>query len=132
MTKKSTIFTNGCFDVLHRGHIELLEFCNSIGKVVVGLNSDTSVERLKGANRPINKQEDRKYLLESCKFVEKVVIFEEDTPYRLISEIRPDVIVKGGDYKIEDVVGNDIAKVVIFDYINGYSTTKTIKNITDR
>ena len=131
MAKKDIIFTNGCFDILHRGHIELLEFCSSMGKVVVGLNSDESVKRLKGSQRPINKQDDRKYLLESCKFVDRVIVFHEDTPLNLIKKIKPNVIVKGGDYKAKDVVGSDIAKVVIFNYINGYSTTKTIENIAD-
>ena len=87
MSSKKTIFTNGCFDLLHRGHIELLEFCKSMGTVVVGLNSDSSVKRLKGDSRPINSEVDRKYLLESCKFVDMVVTFEEDTPYNLIKNI---------------------------------------------
>ena len=132
MLKDKKVFTNGCFDILHRGHIELLEFCKSLGTVLVGLNSDNSVRRLKGSSRPINNERDRKYLLESCKFVDEVVIFEEDTPYSLIKRIVPDVIVKGGDYKAEEVVGNDLATVIIFNYVDGYSTTKTIKNLTDR
>ena len=132
MSSKKTVFTNGCFDVLHRGHIELLQFCKSMGTVVVGLNSDESVKRLMGDSRPVNNQVDRKYLLESCKFVDTVLLFEEDTPYNLIKSIRPDIIVKGGDYKEEEVVGNDLATVIIFNYVDGYSTTKTIKNLTDR
>ena len=126
------IFTNGCFDVLHRGHIELLKYCKSMGLVIVGLNSDVSIKRLKGDNRPIFNQEDRKFILESCKYVDSVVFFDEDTPYALIKKFKPDIIVKGGDYKPEDVVGNDLAKVLIFDFIDGYSTTETIKNISNR
>ena len=122
------VFTNGCFDVLHRGHVELLEFCQSLGtEVIVGINSDDSVKRLKGSDRPINHQKDRKFILESLKFIDCVLIFEEDTPYDLIKQLQPDIIVKGGDYLPEEVVGNDICKVVIFDYIDGYSTTKTIQ-----
>ena len=129
----SLIFTNGCFDILHRGHIELLEFCKSIGsQVVVGLNSDNSVKRLKGENRPIFKQDDRKKVLESLTFVDKVVIFEEDTPYSVIKSLKPDIIVKGGDYTIDEVVGSDLCKVIIFKYVDGYSTTKAIKNLGDR
>ena len=121
------IFTNGCFDILHRGHIELLKYCKSLGDVIVGLNSDSSVKRLKGQDRPYNKQEDRKFVLESCKYVDGVILFDEDTPYNLICKLRPDVIVKGGDYKPEDVAGNDIARVDIFQYIEGYSTTKILE-----
>ena len=125
------VFTNGCFDILHRGHVELLEYCDRLvlhaghhdGRVVVGLNSDSSVRKLKGSNRPTNSQEDRKYILRSLKFVDEVLIFEEDTPYELIKKVKPDIIVKGGDYKKEDVVGNDLCEVRIFDYKEGYSTT---------
>ena len=129
----SIIFTNGCFDILHRGHVELLKYCKSIGGyVIVGLNSDESVKRLKGNSRPINKQLDRKIILQSLKFVDKVIVFNEDTPYNLIRDINPDIIVKGGDYKKKDVVGNDLCEVRIFNYVDGYSTTKTIQNITNR
>lgn len=127
------VFTNGCFDVLHRGHLELLKYCDSIacpamgGHLVVGLNSDESVRRLKGKGRPVNNQEDRKFFLESLTFVFEVVIFDEDTPKRLIEEIKPNVIVKGGDYKPEEVVGGDVCQVRIFDYVDGYSTTSILK-----
>ena len=128
-----TVFTNGCFDIVHRGHIELLEFCYSIGNnVIVGLNSDKSIKLLKGDTRPINTQEDRKKLLESIKWVSKVVIFDEETPEKLIKSLMPDIIVKGGDYKKEDVVGNDACEVRIFKYVEGYSTTKTIQDISNR
>jgi D-beta-D-heptose 7-phosphate kinase/D-beta-D-heptose 1-phosphate adenosyltransferase len=130
---KKKIFTNGCFDILHRGHIELLQFCKSYGRVIVGLNSDESVRRLKGSSRPIFKQKDRKFLLESCKYVDKVIVFDEDTPLDLIKEIKPDIIVKGGDYTEDQVVGKDLCKsVIIFNYLDGYSTTKIIESVSDR
>ena len=123
------VWTNGCFDILHRGHVELLKYSKSLGTVVVGLNSDQSVKNLKGENRPFFSEEDRKFMLESCKYVDEVIIFNEETPYNLIKRINPDIIVKGGDYKSDDVVGNDIAKVKIFNYIDGYSTTKILETI---
>ena len=122
-----TIFTNGCFDILHRGHVALLSFCKSMGRVVVGLNSDKSVKNLKGKNRPLNNQEDREFLLKSLIFVDEVIIFDEDTPYNLIKDLKPDIIVKGGDYKIEDVVGSDLCKTKIFKYsqpIHGASSSQ--------
>tara|TARA_Y100001938_G_scaffold136536_1_gene199560 strand:+ start:483 stop:875 length:393 start_codon:yes stop_codon:yes gene_type:complete len=128
-----TVFTNGCFDVLHRGHVELLKFCKRIGDhVVVGLNSDDSIRRLKGEGRPINTLKDRKMMLEELRCVDKVIVFEEDTPYSLIQSLNPDIIVKGGDYTPEQVVGKDLAEVVIFGTIDGYSSTKTIKSFGDR
>ena len=133
MGQRKVVFTNGCFDILHRGHIELFKYCKSLGdKVVVGLNSDKSVKRLKGESRPINCSEDRKMLLESIKYVDEVIIFEENTPYELIKKKMPDIIVKGGDYNKEDVVGNDLCEVRIFKYVSGYSTTGTIQNIANR
>ena len=129
----TTVFTNGCFDILHRGHIELLKFCRSQGdKIVIGLNSDTSIKKIKGNHRPINCQNDRKFLLEALIYVDKVVIFDEETPYNLIKSINPDIIVKGGDYAKDEVVGNDLCKVIIFDYVEGYSTTKTIQSTSSR
>ena len=130
--ENKVVFTNGCFDILHRGHVELLRYCKSLGVVMVGINSDSSIKRIKGESRPINKQEDRKFLLESLKFVDTVKIFDEDTPYELIKSIRPDIIVKGGDYFSKDVVGNDICEVIIFDYVEGYSSTRIIQNISHR
>lgn len=120
------IFTNGCFDILHRGHYELLKYCSTLGKVVVGLNSDESVKRLKGESRPIFAAKDRKFALESCKYVDMVIVFEEDTPYNLIKAIQPDIVVKGGDYQAEEVVGYDISDVKIFNFVKGYSTTKAL------
>ena len=123
----TSVFTNGCFDVIHRGHIELLKFCKQLGRVTVGLNSDASVSALKGESRPIFSVNDRREVLLSCKYVDEVIIFEEETPYDLIKQVKPDIIVKGGDYKIKDVVGNDLAEVKIFNYIPGYSTTKILE-----
>lgn len=129
----SIVFTNGCFDIVHRGHLELLEFCKSLGdKVVVGLNSDQSVKRLKGEGRPINSQEDRSFFLKSLRFVDEVIVFDEETPYSLIKIVKPDYIVKGGDYSSDEVVGSDICEVRIFRYVEGYSTTKTIQDIANR
>ena len=126
------VFTNGCFDVLHRGHLELLKYCKALGHVTVGINSDASVRKLKGSARPINLVDDRKYLLESLIFVDEVIIFEEETPLNLIKEISPDIIVKGGDYNPEDVVGAELAEVRIFETVEGYSTTSTLQNFSDR
>jgi rfaE bifunctional protein nucleotidyltransferase chain/domain len=127
------IFTNGCFDILHRGHVELLRYCASLGnEVIVGLNSDASVNRLKGPERPINREQDRKLLLESIRYVDKVIIFSEDTPLNLIKRVNPDIIVKGGDYAKEDVIGSEHAKVMLFDFVDGYSTTKIAQRTINR
>jgi len=113
--------------------MELLQFCKTHGKVIVGLNSDSSVKTLKGPSRPFYNERDRKYMLMSCKYVDDVIIFEEDTPHNLIKKINPDIIVKGGDYRPENVVGKDLCdRVIIFEYIDGYSTTKAVQNIGDR
>jgi D-beta-D-heptose 7-phosphate kinase/D-beta-D-heptose 1-phosphate adenosyltransferase len=126
------IFTNGCFDIIHVGHIELLKHAKSLGdKLFVGLNSDNSIKMLKGSSRPINFQEDRKKILESIKYVDEVIIFDELTPLELIKKIKPNIIVKGGDYKKENVIGYGLSEVIIFNYLNAYSTTKTIKSISD-
>jgi D-beta-D-heptose 7-phosphate kinase/D-beta-D-heptose 1-phosphate adenosyltransferase len=98
----------------------------------VGLNSDESVKKLKGLNRPLVSQNDRKALLEEMRCVDEVIIFDEDTPYELIQDVKPDIIVKGGDYSPEEVVGNDLAKVIIFRTIDGYSTTEIIKITSNR
>ena len=120
------IFTNGCFDILHRGHFELLEFCKSLGTVTVGINSDESVRLLKGPNRPINPLEDRIQALQSIKYVDRVVVFEEKTPLELIKKIRPNIIVKGGDYKDDQVIGREFAEVIIFPYVKGKSSSSLI------
>ena len=103
------IFTNGCFDILHKGHFELLKFCKSLGHVVIGLNSNSSVKKLKGNSRPFFDELDRKFALESCKYVDEVYIFTEETPYELIKRVEPSIIVKGGDYTFDTVVGNKIS-----------------------
>lgn len=124
------VFTNGCFDILHRGHIELLEKSRALGDyLVVGLNSDASVRKLKGNTRPIINQWDRKKALESLRFVDEVVIFDEETPLELIKQYRPNIITKGGDYETSTVVGNELAQVVIIPTVDGYSTTGILNEI---
>jgi len=119
-----TVFTNGCFDLLHIGHIELLKYSKSLGDhLIVGINSDKSVRKLKGQSRPINNEYTRKLILESIKYVDEVIIFDEQTPLELIKKIQPQLIVKGGDYSKEDVVGYEFEKlglleVKIFNYID--------------
>ena len=125
------VFTNGCFDILHRGHATYLRVAKSLGdKLIIGLNTDASVKRLKGESRPVNQEDDRAYLLESLAAVDYVVKFDEDTPYELLSQIRPDILVKGGDYKIEEVIGREFAsEVALIDFVDGYSTTSTIQKM---
>lgn len=132
---KKLVFTNGCFDILHKGHAAYLNQARLLGDtLIVGINSDRSVRILKGDNRPVNNENDRAYLLDNLKSVDYVVIFDEDTPYNLIKDIVPDYLVKGGDWKEEDIVGWDIVKgaggkVMSLDYIENYSTTKTLKKL---
>ena len=123
------VFTNGCFDILHVGHIKLFDFCCSLGlTVIVGLNTDASIKRLKGPSRPINSLEDRTKMLQSILYISKVIPFDEDTPIKLLEYIKPDYLVKGGDYTKESVIGKEYAgEVVIFNYIDGKSTTNLIK-----
>lgn len=128
--EKKIVFTNGCFDILHKGHIDYLKKSKELGdKLIVGLNSDESVKKQKGYCRPVNNQEDRKALLEALEFVDEVIIFNSETPYELIKQIEPDIITKGGDYTIENVVGNDLAEVVIIPFTEGYSTTNTLERL---
>ena len=123
------VFTNGCFDILHRGHIEYLAKAAELGNVlVVGMNSDQSVHKIKGEHRPINDEHSRSIILASLEFVTAVVMFDEETPYELIKSIHPDILVKGKDYKIEEIVGHDIVlanggKVETIELTPGYSTT---------
>lgn len=130
--RKKIVFTNGCFDILHAGHVSVLEFSRSKGDVlIVGLNSDASVMRLKGPKRPVNKEADRALVLAALESVSAVCVFEEDTPYELIKLIRPDVLVKGGDYKPSEIVGREFAgKVVRFKLLKGRSTTNIIKKVS--
>lgn len=126
------VFTNGCFDIIHRGHIEYLIKAAAEGDVlIVGLNSDESVKKLKGNNRPINDEYSRALVLASIFVVSNVVIFNEETPYELIKIVKPNVLVKGGDYKESDIVGSDFVKsyggeVKIIPYIEGFSTSKIL------
>ena len=128
---KRVVFTNGCFDILHVGHVKYLQIAKSFGDIlIVGLNSDASVSRLKGPTRPVNVAEDRAYLLAALEAVDFVVPFEEDTPYELIKMIAPDALVKGGDYEGKTVVGTEFARELkLVDFVDGKSTTKTIEKI---
>ncbi len=133
--EKKIVFTNGCFDILHAGHIDYLSKAADLGHIlVVGLNTDHSVHRLKGPQRPINNQQARANILASLFFVSAVVLFDEDTPYELIKIIQPDILIKGSDYKAENIVGYDIVtakggKVITLDFLTGYSTTSIIEKL---
>ncbi len=130
------VFTNGCFDIIHLGHIEYLAKAADFGNIlIIGLNTDDSVKRIKGDNRPIYDQGAREMTIAALHFVDAVVLFDEDTPYELIKLVQPDVLVKGGDYGEEDIVGADIVRknggeVVTIDLVPGYSTTEAIDKIT--
>ena len=128
---KKIVFTNGCFDILHAGHVKYLEEAKSYGDILIlGLNADSSVKKLKGPTRPINNQEDRAYILASLESVDYVVIFEEETPYELIKLVQPHILVKGGDYEGKNVVGQDIAQELrLVQFVDGKSTTKIIQRI---
>jgi len=128
---KKIIFTNGCFDILHAGHVRYLETAKSYGDVLIlGLNSDRSVTALKGEGRPINIQMDRAYILAALEAVDYVVVFDKDTPYDLIKAVKPHVLVKGGDYEGKEVVGQDIAdELKLVQFVDGKSTTRTIEKI---
>ncbi len=126
------VFTNGCFDILHRGHIEYLSQARDKGAIlIIGLNSDASVKRIKGEKRPVQDEMTRALVLASLRIVDAVVLFEEDTPYELIKFVQPDVLVKGGDYTEETIVGADIVKanggeVVVIPLVEGYSTSSIL------
>lgn len=134
---KKVVFTNGCFDILHIGHVTYLEKAARLGDIlVIGLNSDASVSALKGPSRPVNKEADRAGVLSALKFADYVTVFDEDTPFELVSAIIPDVIVKGGDYTPETIVGADIVtqnggEVAVIPLVEGKSTTNIIKKIND-
>lgn len=129
------VFTNGCFDILHTGHIHLLSTCRTYGdRVIVGLNSDTSVQRLKGPQRPVNGEIERAVLLAALQSTDAICIFSDPTPEALIHAISPDVLVKGGDWKVDDIVGADYVQsyggtVKTVDYLQGYSTTRIIETV---
>ena len=128
---KKIVFTNGCFDILHAGHVKYLEVAKSYGDILIlGLNADSSVKKLKGPTRPINIQDDRAYILASLESVDYVVIFEEETPYELIKLVQPHILVKGGDYEGKDVVGQDIVQELrLVQFVDGKSTSKIIQRI---
>lgn len=133
---KKVVFTNGCFDILHKGHIHYLRASKELGDIlVIGLNSDKSVKRLKGESRPINVEVDRAYLLEALEFVDFIVIYDDDTPLNLICKLKPDYYTKSKDYSLADIIGpglgSDIVEqyggqVVLMDYMEGYSTSSII------
>lgn len=131
------VFTNGCFDIIHLGHIDYLAEAAGLGNIlVIGLNTDNSTRRLKGPTRPINDENSRAMILASFSFVDAVVLFDEETPYNLIKTVQPDILVKGADYKPEDIVGYDIVmakggKVETLEYLKGYSTSLIEKKIKE-
>ncbi len=132
---KRVVFTNGCFDLLHLGHVDYLEKARNLGDVlVVGLNTDDSVSRFKGPQRPIQDQQSRARIMAALQSVDLVVFFNEDTPYKLISELLPQILVKGSDYLAENIVGADVVKnaggvVKTIDFVQGYSTTRIVEKI---
>lgn len=133
---RKIVFTNGCFDVLHRGHVDYLAAASELGDLLmVGLNTDESVRKLKGANRPYLDENARALILASLSYVSAIVLFNEDTPYNLIKLVNPDVLVKGGDYKTDEIVGHDVVttrggKVLSLGFTSGYSSTGVIGKIT--
>ena len=133
--EETLVFTNGCFDILHRGHIELLSKASDLGtRLIIGLNDDNSVRRLKGPERPVQDEHSRALILASLEFVDAVIFFKEDTPISLIEFIRPDVLVKGGDYSADEIVGYDFVtgnrgKVVILDFVKGFSSSSIMNRI---
>ena len=135
LENRKVVFTNGCFDIIHKGHVTYLNEAKRLGDyLIVGINSDDSVRRLKGKDRPVNNESDRAFVLDNLKSVDDVLIFSEDTPYEIIKEIIPDLLVKGGDWKEEDIVGSDIVKmnggkVISLQFVNDYSTTNILKKI---
>ena len=132
---RTIVFSNGCFDILHRGHVEYLSKAADLGDIlIIGLNTDDSVRRLKGQSRPVNDEKARAVVLAALEFVDAIMFFEEDTPYNLIKRVQPDVLVKGKDYKAEDIVGYDIVtakggKVETIELVDGFSTTSILERI---
>jgi len=132
---KTVVFTNGCFDILHAGHVQYLEKAKALGDMlIVAINSDASVRRLKGAPRPINSEQDRAYILSRLKPVDAVVVFDDDTPLRVIETLLPDILVKGSDWDVENIVGKDIVEadggeVRTIEFLDGRSTSGIIEKI---
>jgi len=131
---KKIVFTNGCFDLLHIGHVSLFKKAKSLGDIlIVAINSDKSLAGLKGPKRPLVCQKDRTKILAALSYIDYVVVFGEQTPYKLLSKLKPDILVKGGDYKIEDIVGREfVKKVYRYPLVKGKSTTNLIKLIVER
>jgi rfaE bifunctional protein nucleotidyltransferase chain/domain len=135
LKSQKIVFTNGCFDILHRGHVEYLAQAANHGDVlIIGLNTDSSVKRIKGETRPVQDEYARAIILASLSFVTAVVLFDDNTPYNLIKRIQPDVLIKGSDYSIKDIIGSDIVEakggnVITIDFIEGYSTTSIIEKL---
>lgn len=134
---KKIVFSNGCFDILHRGHVDYLSKAADLGDVlIIGINTDASVHRLKGNTRPINDEQSRALIVAALNFVTAVVLFDEDTPYELIKKVQPDILVKGNDYLPEEIVGYDVVKakggeVVTIPLVKGYSTTSIEHKIVE-
>jgi len=132
---EEVVFTNGCFDIIHRGHIEVLAQTADLGdRLIIGLNSDSSIQKLKGKNRPIIDEQSRAILLASFSFVDAVVLFSEKTPLNLISTLNPDVLAKGGDYEINTIVGHKVVQenggqVILVPFVDGFSSTAIIDKI---
>ncbi|MBS1587310.1 MAG: D-glycero-beta-D-manno-heptose 1-phosphate adenylyltransferase [Bacteroidetes bacterium] len=132
---KKIVFTNGCFDILHRGHLDYLAKAADLGNImIIGLNTDASVKRLKGQGRPVNNEYDRAFQLGALMYVDAVCLFDEDTPAELIIAVKPHVLVKGGDYTVETIVGADTVlsnggRVEVIPFVEGYSTSTVINNI---
>ena len=132
---KKIVFTNGCFDILHQGHIEYLAKAADYGDIlIVGLNTDESVKRIKGTSRPVQGEDSRALIIASLHVVSAVVLFNEETPYNLIKKIQPDILVKGGDYKIENIVGYDIVsakggQVISIEFLKGFSTSSILAKL---
>ena len=129
MTSRPLVFTNGCFDLVHYGHVRLLEYCATLGRTVVGLNSDESIRRLKGPSRPISPLKSRTAVLEAIRWVDEVVVFDEETPLELIKKLSPDVLVKGGDYSEQEIVGFGLVPIRVFSLQGDFSTTKLVDRV---
>lgn len=135
---KRIVFTNGCFDIIHTGHVRYLRSAREYGDVlIVGLNSDESVRNIKGGKRPIIQQADRGEVLSSLRFVDYVVIFDEPDPYTIIAAVKPDILVKGGDWRVEDIVGRDVVesyggKVCTIPFVEGASSSRIIESIIEK
>ena len=135
MAGNKVVFTNGCFDIIHRGHIEVLALTANLGdKLIIGINSDQSIQKLKGEDRPIIDEQSRAILLAALRFVDAIVLFSDDTPLNLISTLLPNVLAKGGDYEIETIVGHEIVQqnggeVILVPFLDGFSSTNIIDKI---